>query len=61
MEQAVGVLGYAGVGVGRKNTGGGFAGEVPGDGVSGDYEGCTAAKGAGYRYDASDGGLHQGV
>lgn len=37
MEQAVGVSGYAGAGVGKEDAGGGFAGEVPGDGLYENY------------------------
>lgn len=48
MEQAVGVSGDADAGVGKKDAGRGFAGEVSGDGFFGDYQGCTADKGAGY-------------
>lgn len=39
----------------------GFAGKVPGDGFYGDYKGCRADKGVGYWFDASDGGLYQGI
>lgn len=61
MEQAVGVPGDADAGVGKEDAGRGFAGEVPGYGFYGDYEECTAAKGAGYRFDASNGGSYKGV
>lgn len=61
MEQAVGVQGDAGAGVGREDAGWGFAGEVSGNGFYGNYQGCTADKGAGYWFDASDGGLYQGL
>lgn len=37
MEQAAGVQGDAGTGVGREDAGGGFVGEVSGDGFYEDY------------------------
>lgn len=58
MEQAVGVQGDAGAGVGGEDTERGLAGEVPGDGFYGNYKGYRANKEAGYRADASDGGLY---
>lgn len=48
MEQAVGVSGHVGAGVGGEDAGRGFAGEVPSDGFYGDYESCRADKGTGY-------------
>lgn len=47
--------GDADVGVEGEDAGKRFAGEVPGNGFYGDCQGCTADKGVGYRYDASDG------
>lgn len=38
-----------------------FTDKVSGDGFYGDYQGCRAKGEAGYRFDASDGGLYQGV
>lgn len=61
MEQAAGVQGDAGTGVGREDAGRGFVGEVSGDGFYGDYKGRRATKETGYRFNASDGGLYQGV
>lgn len=61
VESAVGVPGDANAGVGKEDAGRGFVGEVPGEGFYGDCQGCTADKGVGYRYDASDGWLYQGV
>ena len=58
MEQAAGVQGDADARVGGEDTGGGFAGEVSGDGFYGNYEGCRADKGTEYRFDASDGELY---
>lgn len=48
MESTARVQGDDGTGVGRENAGGGFAGEVSGDGFFGYYQGCTAYKGTGY-------------
>lgn len=61
MEQAAGVQGDANAGVGGEDAGGGFASEVSGDGFFGYYQGCRADKGVGYWFDASDGGLYQGI
>lgn len=58
MEQAAGVSGDTGTGVGKEDAGKGFAGEVPGNGFYGDYKGYRANKEVGYRSDASDGGLY---
>lgn len=48
MEQATGVPGDVGAGMGKADARGGFAGEVPGYGLYGDYEGGTANQGTGY-------------
>lgn len=48
MESVVGVPGNAGAGVGKEDAGRGFVGEVPGDGLYGDYEGGKADRGTGY-------------
>ena len=47
--------------MGKEDAGWGFVGKVPSDGFYGDYQGCRADKGAGYRFDASDGGLYWGI
>lgn len=61
MEQATGVPGDVGAGMGKADARGGFAGEVPGYGLYGDYEGGTANQGTGYWFGASDSGSYQGV
>lgn len=42
MEQAAGVPGDVGTGMGKEDAGRGLAGEVPGDGLYGGYQGGTA-------------------
>lgn len=48
MESAVGVPGYAGVGVKGEDAGRRFAGKISGDRFYGDYEGCRVDKRTGY-------------
>lgn len=47
--------------MGGEDAGRGFVGEISGNGFYGDYKGCRSDKGTGYRFNASDSGLYQGI